>query len=108
MFVLFAFLISIGLLFVDMFVGTYDETLGIGLLEGLFSLAMLIPSLAVAARRLHDTGKSGWLQLLFLIPIAGLILWIIWMAKEGDDGMNKYGPSPKDTAGYPPGGPALA
>lgn len=108
MFILFAFLISIGLLIIDMLVGTYNDAAGIGLLEGLFSLAMLVPSLAVTARRLHDTGKSGWLQLLFLIPLAGLVLWIIWMVQEGHAGMNKYGPSPQDEAGSSQGGTALA
>lgn len=51
--------------------------------SALFSLATLLPSLAVGARRLHDTNRSGWLQLLWLIPVIGWILVIVWLAQEG-------------------------
>jgi uncharacterized membrane protein YhaH (DUF805 family) len=56
-----------------------------------FSLATLLPSLAVGARRLHDTNKSGWLQLIWLIPILGWIYMIYLMVQEGDAGDNQYG-----------------
>jgi uncharacterized membrane protein YhaH (DUF805 family) len=56
-----------------------------------FSLATLVPSLAVGARRLHDVNKSGWLQLLGLIPILGWIYLIYVCAQPGDAGDNKYG-----------------
>ncbi len=46
------------------------------------------------ARRLHDTGRSGWWQLLGLIPIAGLIVLIVWWAKEGEPEPNTWGPNP--------------
>lgn len=108
MFFLFVVLISVGLAIIDVLAGTYSDAAGIGLLQGLFMLVMLIPNLAVTARRLHDTGKSGWLQLLFIIPLVGFILWIIWMVTDSDGGMNKYGPSPKLPAGYPEAGTALA
>ena len=52
-------------------------------LAGIFSLATLVPYIAVTARRLHDTDRSGWLQLLALIPIIGWIILIIWCAQEG-------------------------
>jgi len=48
----------------------------------LFYLAVLLPSLAVGARRLHDTGKSGWWQLLLLVPVAGTIVLIIFWVME--------------------------
>ncbi|MDD4929030.1 MAG: DUF805 domain-containing protein [Gallionella sp.] len=51
------------------------------LVYGLFALAVFLPSIAVAARRLHDTNRSGWLQLIVLIPLAGLIV-IYWLAQE--------------------------
>ena len=60
---------------------------------GVACLATIIPSYAVGARRLHDTGRSGWLQLLGLIPFVGLIL-IYWFAIDGDQGNNQYGPRP--------------
>lgn len=67
-------------------------------LGGLFSLAILVPSLAVTARRFHDIGKSGWWMLISLVPLVGAILCIIWMAKDSDPGENQYGPNPKETA----------
>lgn len=57
----------------------------------IYSLGVLLPSLAVAIRRLHDTNKSGWLLLLWLIPIIGWIILIVFYAKEGDAGANTYG-----------------
>ena len=57
-----------------------------------YSLALLVPGLAVAVRRLHDTGKSGWWLLIALVPIVGVIVLIIFLASEGDPGENEYGP----------------
>ena len=108
MFVLFTFVVEIVLAIIDAIIGTYNTALGIGLLSGLFYLAILVPSIALNTRRLHDIGKSGWFQLLFIIPIVGFILWIIWMVRDGDDGVNKYGPSPKAPVGYYEGGAAPA
>lgn len=60
---------------------------------GFGGLVFIIPQYAVGARRLHDTGRSGWLQLLGFIPIVGLIL-IYWWVLEGDQGTNQYGGKP--------------
>ena len=54
-------------------------------------LGLLLPYIAVAARRLHDINKSGWLQLIGLIPLIGWIIIIIWCATEGHKKKNKYG-----------------
>ena len=59
-FVLFNVIISLVLTVIDAAMGTYDETVGTGILSGVYLLAIFIPSLAVAVRRLHDTGRSGW------------------------------------------------
>ncbi|MGD0901642.1 MAG: DUF805 domain-containing protein [Terracidiphilus sp.] len=64
-------------------------------LYGLYCLAVLIPSLAVAVRRLHDTGKSGWFMLLVLIPFIGGIIVLVLMVLDSDPEANKYGPNPK-------------
>ena len=69
-------------------------------LSSLASLAMLVPALAVGARRLHDIGKSGWLQLLGLIPIIGWILLIYWACQPGQPEANQYG-APPSTAVVP-------
>lgn len=54
-------------------------------LSGLFSLGTALPSLAVGARRLHDTDRSGWFQLIWLIPIIGWIILIVFFAQEGKE-----------------------
>lgn len=59
-----------------------------------FVLAIIIPSIAVAVRRLHDTGKSGWLLLIGLIPFGGLVLIVLYCI-EGEPRTNKWGPDPK-------------
>ena len=74
-----------------------DMALGIGLLSGIYALGVLIPSLAVGARRLHDIGKSGWWQLVGLIPLIGLIVLIIFFVMDSNPGDNPYGPNPKGT-----------
>ncbi len=65
------------------------------ILSTVVALGCLIPSLAVAVRRLHDIGKSGWYYLFALIPLVGSIILIIWFAKDSQPGDNAYGPNPK-------------
>ena len=62
----------------------------------LASLATLVPSLAVGARRLHDTGRTGWWQLIVLIPLIGFIVLVIFCAQEGQPADNEYGSAPAD------------
>lgn len=73
-------------------------SLGLGIassaLSTLFSLATLLPSLAVGARRLHDNNRSGWLQLLWIIPVIGWIIMIVLLAQEGSSEDNQYGAVP--------------
>jgi uncharacterized membrane protein YhaH (DUF805 family) len=63
-------------------------------LGNLAGLALLLPLIAVGTRRLHDTGKSGWFQLLWFVPVIGFILLVIWMAQAADAAPNEYGPPP--------------
>lgn len=58
------------------------------------ALVLFIPNWAVCARRLHDTNRSGWWQLITLIPIVGWILILYWTVLAGDEGDNEYGPKP--------------
>ena len=65
---------------------------------GIIGLLLLLPSLAVAVRRLHDTGKSGWWLLAMIIPIVNFVIAIIlliYYLKDSDRNPNKFGPSPK-------------
>ena len=84
MFFLANFIISFALGFI---LGFISPTLGFA--ANIYSLAVLVPSIAVAIRRMHDIGKSGWY---ILIPIYNIIL----LATEGDKGANEYGPDPKN------------
>lgn len=75
-------------------------------LGNLASLALLLPSLAVGARRLHDIGKSGWFQLLVLIPVVGILILIYWAVQKGDPNPNEYGlppGAPEPEPALPPG-----
>jgi len=66
----------------------------VGILSPLFSLAVLIPNIAVGARRLHDIGRSGWWMLIALIPLVGILVLIYWYAQPGTAGDNEYGADP--------------
>jgi uncharacterized membrane protein YhaH (DUF805 family) len=84
-FVLINFIVTIVL-------GVVDKSMGLGGILGIvYGLAVLIPGIAVGARRLHDIGKSGWMQLIILIPLIGLIWLIVLFALESYPGKNKYG-----------------
>ena len=72
-FALFTFLVSLAL-------GIVSQSL-----SSLFSLAVLLPSLAVGSRRLHDTDRSAWFLLLWLIPVIGWIILIVWAIQEGKE-----------------------
>jgi uncharacterized membrane protein YhaH (DUF805 family) len=74
------------------------------ILELLYALAMLVPSIAVAVRRLHDTDKSGWLLLLGLIPFVGFIILLVFYIQQGTSGPNKYGAAPEPAAAEPVAG----
>lgn len=65
------------------------------ILVGIYSLIVLLPSLAVGVRRLHDTGRTGWWLLINLIPIIGTIVIIVFSCQDGQPNANKYGPNPK-------------
>ncbi|MEU8519970.1 DUF805 domain-containing protein [Streptomyces sp. NBC_01216] len=93
MFVLFSFIASVVLSIVD-------SAIGMQLLGTIYFLAILIPSLAVTARRLHDTGRSGWWMLIGLIPLVGFIVLVVFCASEGDQQENAHGPNPKLAPAY--------
>ena len=83
---------------VSMVLGFIDGLLGMQILSILYTLVVLIPSLAVGVRRLHDTGRSGWWFLIALVPLIGFIVLIVFFAQDGTPGSNKWGPNPKESA----------
>jgi uncharacterized membrane protein YhaH (DUF805 family) len=90
-FVLFLFIVSIITAIIDVTVFGAEQ---IGPLNAIFSLATLLPSLAVSIRRLHDIGRTGWWVFIALIPLIGWILLIVWACQRGEPGPNAYGPAP--------------
>lgn len=94
MFTLFNFIISIVLMILDGALGLINYETGLGVLSGLYFLAVLIPSIAVSVRRLHDTNRNGWWMLINFIPF-GFIAFIVFMCLDSKAGDNKYGAYPK-------------
>jgi len=66
-----------------------------GVLTIIYELVMFIPGLSVAVRRLHDTGRSGWMVLIMVIPVVGIIWYLVLMFRDSTRGDNEYGPNPK-------------
>ena len=95
LFILFNVLALILLNIADNLLGTYDEELKTGLLSGVYSLIVIIPSIAVSVRRLHDTDKSGWWLLLYLIPLFGSLVLLIFFVLDSQVGTNRFGVNPK-------------
>jgi uncharacterized membrane protein YhaH (DUF805 family) len=93
--VLFTTLAGIMLFVVDTVTGTIGMFGDSGVLGQLFELAVLVPSLALGARRLHDINRTGWWLLLLFVIVIGWIVLIVWAIKQGDKGPNKYGPDPR-------------
>jgi len=71
-----------------------DAALGMIALSAIFNLAGLIPSLSIAARRLHDTGRSGWWQLIIFLPLIGIIVLIVFLVQDSHE-QNEHGENPK-------------
>ncbi len=96
-FTLFNLLIMIVLGIIDQMTGTVDAEMGMGILSGIYALAIIIPGIAVAVRRLHDTGRTGWWLLLLLIPLIGGLVILVFTIFDSDPEANEYGPNPKTT-----------
>jgi uncharacterized membrane protein YhaH (DUF805 family) len=99
MFVLFHAIFCCVAVFIDFQLGSALET-GFLPVTIVYALALIIPSIAVVVRRLHDIGKSGWMYLVGFIPVIGGIWILILMVTDGTPGPNEYGPNPKE--GYVP------
>ena len=97
-FALFNFIVNMGFnMLASVFGDNLLGTIIIGL-SGLYGLAVMIPSLAVSWRRLHDIGKSGGWYFIVLVPLVGGILYLIWTCRDSQSGDNRFGPNPKEPA----------
>ncbi|MBQ9940365.1 MAG: DUF805 domain-containing protein [Clostridia bacterium] len=75
--------------------GAIDAIIGIPVFSTLYELFILVPALALSARRLHDINKSGWFILINLIPLVGAIITLVFAVTPGTVGANNYGDDPK-------------
>lgn len=94
MFALFNILIVLGLSLIFGFIGSMIDMPALAFVSYLYLLAVLVPSLAVTVRRLHDVGKSGWWVLLSLVPLASLVI-LVFTVMDSQPGENQWGPNPK-------------
>lgn len=95
-FFLFNTIIAIVLSFADLVFKTEVTAQGTGMISSIYSLLILIPSIAVGVRRLHDLDKSGWWMLIGIIPLIGAIVLIYFFVQDGQAGSNRFGPDPKN------------
>ncbi|MEO9322743.1 DUF805 domain-containing protein [Nocardioides sp. C4-1] len=92
------------LLLVGIFADSTALAVVFGLVFFVFALGVLIPSIAVVVRRLHDTGKSGWFYFIGLIPFVGGLILLYFLVQDSTPD-NQYGPNPKGATGYGGGYP---
>ena len=97
MYVLFNAIFAFIAMMLDNILGTAGPT-GYGIIYGIYVIAVFIPGLAVAVRRLHDVGKSGWMFLILLIPLIGVIWLTVLLVTDSNPGDNEYGSNPKEIA----------
>ena len=97
-FVLFNIIVGVVLAAIDALLGTFSSSSNIGLLSGIYSLAVLIPTLAVTVRRLHDIDRTGWWILIGLVPLIGGIVLLVFALLDSTPGSNRYGPNPKEAS----------
>jgi len=75
-------------------ISVIEALMGTNFIGLIFAFALLVPAIAIGARRLHDTGLSGWWQLINFIPLLGAIILIIMLVRKSEAADNKYGPNP--------------
>jgi uncharacterized membrane protein YhaH (DUF805 family) len=99
MFALFNLIFLIVAMILDVVLGTsfgaYGQSMGYGWIYTLYCLFIFLPGLALCIRRLHDVGSCGWLYLVCLIPLIGIIWLLVLFCTKGEAGDNKYGPDPQ-------------
>ena len=79
-----------------------DQIIGTGVLYIIAAIALILPAIAVLVRRLHDTDRTGWWFWIYLLPVIGLIVILVFTLTGGDEGDNKYGPNPYGSVAAPP------
>ena len=96
MFILFNIIFVIVVVILDTVIGAVIGNCDYSPIYILYNLFVLLPSIAVSVRRMHDIGKSGWFLLISLVPVAGFIWLLVLLCTDGNPGENKYGANPKE------------
>ena len=96
-FALFNGLVFLVLSSIDLLLGTFSFSSNVGLLSGIYGLAIIIPSIAVSVRRLHDIDRTGWWVLISLVPVIGSIVLLVFAVLDGTPGENRFGSNPKSS-----------
>ena len=91
-FALFCWGVAIALSILDNLV--FNDASGYGIFSTMWGLAIVVPSIGVGVRRLHDLDKSGWWLLLSCIPVIGFIILVFWFIQQGTAGQNRFGADP--------------
>ncbi|MBL4830920.1 MAG: DUF805 domain-containing protein [Aliivibrio sp.] len=94
-FTLINIILSLLLSSLDGLIGLFNVDAGLGLISGLYSLAILLPAIGVTVRRLHDTGRTGWWLLIGLIPLIGALVLLYFLVSNGEEQTNRFGTNPK-------------
>ncbi len=82
--------------------GIIGAIIGTWIIYALAGIVLILPSLAVLVRRLHDTNRSGWWYWIELVPLIGVIVILVFVLSASDEGENKYGPNPHGSVAPPP------
>ena len=96
-FALFNGLVFLAASSIDLLLGTFSFSTNVGLLSGIYGLAIIVPSIAVSVRRLHDIDRTGWWVLISLVPVIGSIVLLVFAVLDGTPGENRFGPNPKSS-----------
>ncbi|MEI8633500.1 DUF805 domain-containing protein [Vibrio sp. PP-XX7] len=78
-----------------MVLGLYHQEIKLGVLEAIYYVMVLLPTLAVTVRRLHDCNRSGWWILISILPVVGILILLLFLLQEGNVVVNQFGPTPK-------------
>ena len=105
-FVLFSFLVQAAVAVLSAIIAPADGSVALGtilaaLISFIVTLGLLLPSIAVGVRRLHDIDRTGWWMLLVLIPLIGQIVLLVFFCLRGTDGPNRFGPDPLGGDAHP-------
>ncbi|AXY02541.1 DUF805 domain-containing protein [Vibrio alfacsensis] len=88
-------LVNLVMAIIDRLIGLVVHIENFGFFGMIYALFIMIPSIAVTVRRLHDSGRTGWWALIALVPIIGIVVLLYFLVQDSEEGSNQYGANPK-------------